>query len=159
MIAIGWALAVIFVCWAAFITLYGWPQITARCVKNINEMQVKIGNWVRDNTGPDDLVAANDIGAIYYISQRPALDLVGLVNPELLEKVQGLKIPNSKRDQITLDYLKQKKPAYLIIFPNWYPTMIEHQEYFQPVYSAAITDNIICAGDEMVVYKCNWPKK
>lgn len=156
---VKYALSAVFVSWAAFITLYSWPLLTALCVKNINEMQVKLGYWVKNNTRPEDLVAANDIGAIFYISQRPVLDLVGLVNPEFLPKVQGLRIPDPRRDQITFDYLKHKKPAYLIVFPSWFPEMVENRKYFQPVYSVVLSDNIICPGDEMTVYKCSWPEK
>jgi len=156
---VSYALSAVLVGWAAFITLYGWPALTALCVKNINEMQVKIGYWVKNNTRPDDLIAANDIGAIFYLSQRPALDLVGLVNPELLDKVQGLKISNSRRDQLTLDYLKERRPAYLIVFPNWFPSLVANGQYFRPVYSIVLTDNIICPADEMKVYKCSWPEK
>jgi len=155
----GQAGIIILVVWAGAMTIYHWPLLTARCVKNIEEMQVKLGFWVKDHARPNDLIAANDIGAIFYISQRPGLDLVGLVNPELLEKTKGLRIPSEERDRVTLEYLLKKKPDYLIIFPNWYPRIAERSEYLKPVYSARLTDNLICAGDEMVVYQCLWPEK
>ena len=157
--ALGYCLCLLMVVWAGVVTFWGWPLLTAQCVKNINEMQVKLGYWVKNNTAPTDLVAANDIGAIYYISERPGLDLVGLVDPELLNRVQGLKMPSAERDRVTFDYLKEKRPAYVIAFPNWFPAMLAHEEIFKPVYSVTIVDNLICAGDEMLVYKCNWPKK
>jgi len=155
--AARYVLLAMFVAWAGVVTLAGWPKMIALCVKNIDDMQVRIGEWVRDNTAPGDLIAANDIGAIFYLSQRPALDLIGLVNPELIPKVEGLKVPDPKRDQVTFEYLKQKKPEYLVVFPNWYPTVVEKTEYFQPVFSVTLTDNLICAADQMVVYKCTWP--
>jgi hypothetical protein len=153
------ALAMIMILWAGFMTLYFWPILTSLCVKNINDMQVKLGSWVRDNTRPRDVIAANDIGAIFYLSERPALDLVGLVNPELLVKVRGLKIPSPARDQITFEYLREKKPDYLVVFPSWFPSMINRTEYFEPVYSITIPDDIICPSDTMTVYKCHWPLK
>jgi len=151
--------SLVIIIWGSTITLYSWPRLTAQCVKNIEDMQVKLGYWLKQNTQPGDLIAANDIGAIFYISERASLDLVGLVNPELLEKVKGLRIPSEARDRATLSYILEKKPAYLLIFPNWYPQIAENTKFFQPVYSARLTDNIICAGDEMVVYKCSWNKK
>ncbi len=156
---LGPAWAAVLVIWSGAMSLSYWPGITALCVKNIEEMQVKLGYWIRDNTRPDDLIAANDIGAIFYLSQRPVLDLVGLVNPELLEKVQGLRIPSPARDRITLQYLLEKKPAYLVIFPNWYPRIADDLGDCRRAFSARLSDNIICAGDEMVVYQCLWRKK
>jgi len=149
----------IIIVWAALISLGSWPQIAARCVKNIDEMQIKIGRWVRDNTKPDEMIAANDIGAIFYISDRPALDLAGLTNPEILNQVQGLNIRNQERDRITLKYLQQKRPDYLIVFPKWFPRMVENTQYFQPVFSVRIEDRIIVPAKEMTVYKCSWPGK
>lgn len=157
--ASGYGLGLVLVTWAGIVTFWGWPLLTAQCVKNIDEMQLKLGNWVKNNTAPSDLIAANDIGAIYYISGRPGLDMVGLVNPDLLKLVQGLKIPSAERDRITFDYLMKKRPVFVIAFPNWFPAMLEKSDIFQPVYSVTITDNLICAGDQMVVYKCNWPEK
>jgi hypothetical protein len=156
---VKYALFMVMVVWAGVVTFWGWPLMAAQCVKNIDEMQVKLGHWVKDNTAPSDVIAVNDIGAIFYISDRPGLDLVGLVNPELLAKVQGLKMPSARRDQITFEYLLEKRPAYLIVFPSWFPAIVAHEEIFKPVYSVTITDNLICPDDTMVVYKCFWPVK
>jgi len=42
------------------------------------------GVWLGENAGPDDVVAALDIGAIAYGSDRVVLDLMGLVSPEIM---------------------------------------------------------------------------
>lgn len=42
------------------------------------------GVWLGQNAGPDDVVAALDIGAIAYGSDRVVLDLMGLVSPEIM---------------------------------------------------------------------------
>ncbi|MBK6898912.1 MAG: hypothetical protein IPH09_06465 [bacterium] len=41
------------------------------------------GLWLRDNTPPDAVVAALDIGALGYASERRVMDLAGLVSPEV----------------------------------------------------------------------------
>jgi len=133
-----------------------WPSLTAQSVDNILGMQVAIGEWLRRATRPQDVIAANDIGAIGYLSKRKIIDMVGLVTPEILPYVKGLNI-NSLRDQRVLEFLKQKRPEYLVIFPNWYPTLPEHRDLFFPVFAVELKDNIICGGDLMVVYKCRWP--
>jgi hypothetical protein len=52
--------------------------------RGVEECYLATGHWLRDNTPPDALVAALDIGAIGYASERRVLDLMGLVSPEIL---------------------------------------------------------------------------
>lgn len=42
------------------------------------------GVWLGEHAAPDDVVAALDIGAIAYGSDRRVLDLMGLVSPEIM---------------------------------------------------------------------------
>jgi len=44
-----------------------------------------MGEWLSENSAEDAVVAALDIGAIGYASDRRVLDLMGLVSPEILE--------------------------------------------------------------------------
>jgi hypothetical protein len=54
-----------------------FPEGLERCY-------VGMGHWLRDNTPPNTVVAALDIGALGYASERHILDLMGLVSPEIL---------------------------------------------------------------------------
>lgn len=53
--------------------------------RGLRECYLALGYWLRDNSVSDAVVAALDIGAVGYGSQRQVLDLMGLVSPELLE--------------------------------------------------------------------------
>jgi len=44
-----------------------------------------MGEWLAANTPDDAVIAAHDIGALGYASERRILDLAGLVSPEILE--------------------------------------------------------------------------
>jgi hypothetical protein len=50
----------------------------------VEECYFDLGTWLRDNTPPDAVVAALDIGALGYSSERKVLDLMGLVSPEMM---------------------------------------------------------------------------
>jgi len=50
----------------------------------VKECYSKLGTWLRDNTPDDAVVAALDIGALGYSSERRVLDLMGLVSPEMM---------------------------------------------------------------------------
>jgi hypothetical protein len=122
--------------------------LSVMAVWNINSMQVPLGHWVREHTSPDQLVATNDIGAIGFISQRPILDTVGLIEPPLVRHyLNGGSL---------LTYLRKKNPAYVIAFPWWCPEIGEHPDLLEPVHSVTLGCNVICGGSTMVVYRPKW---
>lgn len=51
--------------------------------RGIDTCFVGTGEWLREHSDPDDLVAALDIGALGYVSERRIFDLAGLVTPEV----------------------------------------------------------------------------
>jgi len=128
--------------------LVGRLGLAVLAVGNINAMQVHLGHWVRAHTRADELVATNDIGAIGFLSRRPILDTVGLIEPAVVE--------HQLRGGHLLDYLAQRRPAYVIVFPNWYPDLTQRADVLTPVYSVRLKLNVICGGPEMVVYRPRW---
>jgi hypothetical protein len=117
-------------------------------VGNIDSMQVRMGHWVEDHTTPDQVVATNDIGAIGFISRRPILDTVGLIEPDL--------VTHYKQGGKLLEYLQKKNPAYVILFPWWYPELRDRSDVLEPVHSITLSCNVICGGSNLVVYKPKW---
>jgi len=117
-------------------------------VWNINSMQVPIARWVQEHTGENQLIATNDIGVIGFVSRRPILDTVGLIEPELVQHYMD--------GGVILDYLKKKNPAYVIIFPRWYKDLSAREDMLEPVYSVKLAFNVICGGSNMVVYRPKW---
>lgn len=119
--------------------------ISVQSVSNINAMQVKIGDWIRNNTARDQLIAANDIGAIGFIGERRILDTVGLVEPDLVEHYRsGGTLP---------DYLAIRDPAYVVLFPNWYPDLVSGDDLLEEAFSVDLPLNVVCGGSRMVVYR------
>ncbi len=53
--------------------------------EGVKTCYLSMGEWLSENTADDAVVAALDIGAIGYASDRRVLDLMGLVSPEILE--------------------------------------------------------------------------
>jgi hypothetical protein len=50
----------------------------------LEQSLLKWGGWFRDHTDPGATIAAPDIGALGYASQRRIVDLAGLVTPEMV---------------------------------------------------------------------------
>lgn len=120
-----------------------------RSVKNIQELHVRLGEWIRVNIPPDAVVATNDVGAIAYFGEHRILDIEGLVSPESLAfrgQGRGLKVVEAFR------------PDYLAIFPHWYPEIAAQTDRFRLVHRVTIGDNYISAGGEFLVLQSPWAR-
>ena len=99
---------------------------------------VNVALWLNAHAAPDDLIAAHDIGAIGYFTQRPLLDLAGLVSPEVIPFI---------RDEARLGALaRQRGAVYLVTFPSWYPRLTIQLE---PVFAG----NAAQASEHLTVYR------
>jgi arabinofuranosyltransferase len=134
-----------------------WAIQYAGDVKSIQAINVKMGEWIRDNTPKDSYVAMNDIGAIAFISERRVLDTVGIAEPGILPYL------TSRGREGVFEYLMLKKPDYLVIWPEWYPEMAAMSDVFTPIHSVGIDNPVVATresmlgGKEMVIYRANWP--
>ena len=59
------------------------PQVTS-FTRGMERSLIPLGRWLGAHAAPGALIATPDIGAIGYFSQRPVLDLGGLVTPRML---------------------------------------------------------------------------
>lgn len=86
----------------------------------INSEMVNTAQWIRDNLDDDAVIAAHDIGAIGYFSERKIIDLAGLVTPDVIPFI---------RDEKRLGaYMHEQKVDYLVTFPSWYPELTSDLE-------------------------------
>jgi arabinofuranosyltransferase len=109
--------------------------------EDINQTQVKIGQWLADNTETDAIIAANDAGAIRFFSQRPVIDLIGLNTHEVLSRGP-------------FAILMEKRPRYVVIFPSWFPQLASNPTMHN-IYMVKDDHYTICncSQDAMVVYE------
>ena len=134
----------------------GWrlPEMAGKYawnVDNINQMHVRLGHWVAENTPPDTILALNDIGAITYVSERPVIDLAGLITPEVIPLLRS-----SDRDSLLADFMAARGVQYVIIFPNWFPNLATRRDLLEPVHQVTLEHRTITGGETMVVYRAHW---
>ncbi len=107
----------------------------------IETEMVETAKWIQKNTSTDSLIAAHDIGAMGYFSNRNLIDLAGLVSPEVIPIM---------RDQSKLsDYLNQNEVDYLVVFPGWYPQITECR---LPLFVTNGKFSVFAGGENMAVY-------
>jgi hypothetical protein len=78
-----------------------------RSLAGVEEM----GEWLGENTGPEQVVAAYDIGALGWASDRRILDLGGLVHPEINDLRNEVADDVILRDALFLEY---GDPSFLV---------------------------------------------
>jgi len=124
---------------------HGWN------VQNINGMQRALGEFAATITRPGDSIATNDIGAIAYSSERPVIDLMGLITPQ--EPFPRM--------------LARYKPELLIIFVDWFHQFAlwdpeshgfvfldpDSTHKYMIVGAVELHHNTICAKDQMLAFR------
>jgi hypothetical protein len=60
-----------------------WIYKESYAARNINDQQIAIAKWVDATLTSKDTLAVDDVGALAYYTDRPIIDLVGLVSPKL----------------------------------------------------------------------------
>jgi len=131
------------------LALSSWAGFYARSVRDINTMQVALGQWVRVHAPPGAPIALNDIGAITYLGGRPAIDVVGLVSPQFIALQR--EVPRDKAERDVYAEIKRLGGRYLIIFPEWYPELAR-QPGLHELHHVTIHNSLIEGAPTMVVY-------
>ena len=137
----GWWLSVILVS-AGFVGL--GANAYAQDVAIIESEMVDCAKWVNQNIPETQLIAIHDIGAFGYFDEHQLLDLAGLISPEV--------IPIIRDEQKIRDYLDYHEVDYLIIFPDWYPKLVEQAK---PIYNTEGEFSPKAGGENMTVYQWN----
>jgi arabinofuranosyltransferase len=133
------SLALLCLVWLAFLAQGALTY--AGDVAIIQTEMVATGRWIAQNTPPNALIAAHDIGAIGYFGQRRLLDLAGLISPEVIPFL---------RDEPRLSaYLDQQGVGYLVTFPTWYPLLTQRSV---PIFSTGGKFAPPAGGENMAVY-------
>ncbi|MFW6182174.1 MAG: hypothetical protein ACOC8X_00145 [Chloroflexota bacterium] len=109
-----------------------------------NEM-VDVALWLRENTAPQAAVAAHDIGAIGYFSERSLLDLAGLISPEI--------IPFLHDEAEMTNYVLQSRADYLVTAPGWPYELLTAEADVVLVYDTDYTWTREAGMNNMAVYR------
>lgn len=83
--------------------------------RHIYIRQVAAANWLKDNTPEGTVVATHDVGAIAFYSQRKVIDVVGLINPEFIPKLNTKDFTAFVEEQ-----LKKQNVTYLAFLREWF---------------------------------------
>jgi len=132
----------------AFTGIGAWAY--GRDVRFIESEMVTTAKWLNKNVASDVLIAAHDIGAIGYFTQRPLIDLAGLVTPEV--------IPIIRDEAALFDFIRANNTNYLVTFPSWYRELTQNPG-LNLIYSTEAPWTLEAGGDNMAVYQIITPEE
>ncbi len=158
-----------FVVWPWLFALFLLPTLNgavagggryALNVANVEDSDVAVARWIRDNLPPDAVLGTQDIGAIGYFCENPIVDLVGIVNPEVLPYIKGdLMGTHPTRLGGLMEFIRARDVDFVVVFPESYGGMTALESVvpgWQIVHEIEIERNITMAGSRLVVALTPW---
>jgi hypothetical protein len=133
-------------------TLPRWATMLGNNVREIQEIDVALGNWLAENIPADQIVAVDDIGAIVALSPRQIVDLNGLVSPQFWSVMDDSDVTSA-----AVRFLAMNDVAYLAVFPGWHGSLVNDPSIATPVYRVSTATRTIIGEQEAVVYAMDWP--
>ncbi len=126
----------------------------ARASRNIRDQHVRTGRLLSALEPRPTRVLVGDAGAIPYMSDLPALDIIGLGG------YRGLPFARATRQGVgaAIELLERmppdQRPDLFAIYPGWWGTF---PLWFGDVIAEVpVTGNVICAGPAKVLYRPRW---
>lgn len=125
-----------------------------RCVANVRGQQVEVGLRVAARTPKDARILVGDAGAIPYVSERGALDALGLGGYRGMPFARAAVHGEAAVVELIERLPPSERPTHLALYPNWFAGL--SSRFGREQFRVTITDNVICGGPTKVVYEADW---
>jgi hypothetical protein len=123
-------------------------------VRNVNDSDVAMSIWIRDHLPPAAVIAAQDVGAIGFLTPNPLIDLTGITTPEILPSIERAAGASGGRAGL-VRFLEQRRPDYLMLFADSYPGFLD-EVGGQVVRRLRVERNVTMAGADLVLARSSW---
>ena len=113
--------------------------------QNMDEMNVTLGKWINTNLDEKAVIVVQDAGALRFLGQRTAIDLLGLNDHQMLQYALDRR----------LQVVRERGARYVIIFPKLFDEDVLRSLNLVPVHSVQAAHYTICASpqDVMTVFR------
>jgi hypothetical protein len=110
---------------------------------------------VERRSGPDDLVAAHDVGALVYFGERRVLDIVGLTDERLARRLASRP---RERYAIMRAIVREKRPVLLVLLRNWEDAFLGFTRDMSEGELNLVWSSVPNAATGYVydIYECRW---
>ena len=131
------------------------PQVEhyVRAVANVRDQQVEVGTRLAKMPA-DALILVGDAGAIPYLSQRRAIDAMGLGGYNRMPFAQAAVYGEAATLELIERLDPAERPTHLALYPNWFGAITSR--FGTEIDRVTIRDNLICGGPTKGIYVADW---
>lgn len=126
-----------------------------RAARNILDQHVRVGARLRSDVSPQPhRVLVGDAGAIPYISDLPALDLIGLGGYHALPFARATRHHVGAALELIERMPVADRPDLMALYPSWWG---DFPLWFgRRIAEVPVRGNVICGGLSKVLYRADW---
>ena len=116
---------------------------TPKAMRNIYEQQIQVARFLRDHCG-DRSVAMNDIGAASFLADTRCVDLMGLANQRIADRIRARTYGPGALELI----LREEGVSVAVLYENWIRVPAE----WTRVARWRIEGNVVTGGDTVAFF-------
>jgi len=130
----------------------------ARNVSDVDSGDVAMARWLGERLPPQASIATMDIGAMGALLPNPIVDLAGIASPSVYGYMAEAQAAGESWQEGVLAFIRDRRPDYLVVFPDWLPALERPGSSFVPVQSIHVEGNVTLGGDTLVLYVTPWSR-
>lgn len=137
----------------------GRADLYRRNVYDINSMQVAMAHRLEEHLPPGSLVAANDVGAIAFLTDFRVLDLFGIISTPTLNALEGVNDRPSAKEHAYYRLLLEERPEAIVVFPRWFGgTLRRLGSAVEQIDEVNNPLNITSGSSRLLAYRIDWSR-
>jgi hypothetical protein len=125
-----------------------------RGARNIYDQHVTLGRVLRQSPERNATVLLGDAGAIPYVSEGHALDIIGLGGYKGLPFARATRAHVGSAVELLEHLPPRERPELLAIYPSWWDEL--PLWFGTRLFEIPARGNVICGAPSVVVYRANW---
>ena len=125
-----------------------------RGARNIYDQHVTLGRALRQAFPSEPTVLVGDAGAIPYVSEGPAIDLIGLGGYKGLPFARATRAHVGSAVELIEHLSPAERPKLLAIYPSWWDEL--PLWFGTRLFEVTARGNVVCGAPSAVVYRANW---
>ncbi|MDB4935999.1 MAG: hypothetical protein JWP87_2971 [Labilithrix sp.] len=129
-------------------------QHFARAAGNIRDQQIEVAVRLAAAMEPGARVLLGDAGAIPFVSERGAVDALGLGGYRRMPFARAAVNGEAATVELLERLAADERPRYLALYPNWFGLITS--KFGVELERVTLADNLICAGPTKVIYRADW---
>ena len=122
--------------------------------RNIYDQHVTLGRVLRQSPEHEATVLLGDAGAIPYVSEGHALDIIGLGGYKHMPFARATRAHVGSAVELIEHLTPAERPSLLAIYPSWWDEL--PLWFGSRLFEIPARGNVICGAPSVVVYRASW---